>query len=85
LLLWAAIRQPRRPLDGLLVAFALIYWLTPLMLGPGYVAVVRADSMLLPIVALAKKLPIAVLALVLLIAIVQALRIDPLFFRTALV
>jgi hypothetical protein len=41
--------------------------------------------MLLPIVALAKKLPIAVLVLVLLLAIVQALRIDLLFFRTELV
>lgn len=85
LLLWAAARQPRRPLDWLLALFALIYWLTPLMLGPGYVAIVRSEAMLLPVVPLAKKLPIPALALIVLIALLMSLRISSLFFRSVIV
>jgi hypothetical protein len=85
LLLWAAARKPRSPLDGLLAVFALIYWLTPLMLGPGYVAVVRSEAMLLPVVPLAKKLPVPALAIVVFIAILLSLRIGALFFRSVIV
>lgn len=85
LLLWAALREPRAPLGALLVMFALTYWLTPLMLGPGYVAVVRSESMLLPVVALAKRLPLGVLMVMVAFALVSALGIDPLFFRAILV
>jgi hypothetical protein len=85
LLVYAATRTPRQPLDGLLVLFALAYWLTPLMLGPGYVAVVRSEAMLLPIVPLAKKLPLPVLSLILIIAFILTFRIGSLFFRSVIV
>jgi Gpi18-like mannosyltransferase len=85
LLLWGAVRQPRRPLDGLLAVFALIYWLTPLMLGPGYVAIVRSEAMLLPVVPLAKKLPIPVLVIIVLAALVLSARVGSLFFRSVIV
>ncbi len=85
LLSWAAAQQPRRPLDGVLVLFALIYWLTPLMLGPGYVAIVRSEALLVPVVPLAKKLPIPVLGLIVLLAIGLSLRVGALFFRSVIV
>jgi Gpi18-like mannosyltransferase len=85
LLVWAAFRHPRRPLDTLLVVFALIYWLTPLMLGPGYAALVRSESMLLPAIPLAKKLPIGVLVALVIVAVGLALRLDGLFFVNSLV
>jgi hypothetical protein len=84
-LCWAAARKPRRPVDGLLVLFALIYWLTPLMLGPGYVAVIRSEAMLLPAVPLAKKLPTPVLIGLVLIAIILSAQISGQFFRSAIV
>lgn len=85
LLLWAALKSPRSPLDSLLAIYALIYWLVPLMLGPGYVAVVRAESMLLPMIPLARKLPVAVLALLVLAALLLAPFIGVLFFRGEIV
>jgi hypothetical protein len=79
---WAALRAPRRPLDSLLAIYALCYWLVPLMLGPGYVAVVRAESMLLPMVPLARKLPVAVLVVLVLCALLLAPVIGSFFFYT---
>jgi hypothetical protein len=61
-LLWAALRPTRRAVDGTLAIFLLIYWWIPLALG-GSLSLYRAESMLLPAVTLARKLPIPVLVL----------------------
>jgi len=85
LLLWAAFKSPRSLLDSLLAIYALTYWLVPLMLGPGYVAVVRAESMLLPMIPLARKLPVAVLVVLVLVAFLFAPQIGSMFFQGKIV
>jgi len=68
-----------------LVLFAAIYWCAPLLLGPGYLAICRAESVLLPIVPLVCKLPVVLLLLLVLIALALSIQIGPLFFRGVLV
>jgi hypothetical protein len=80
-----SLRAPRRSADLLLALFAVVYLLVPLMLGPGYVAVVRSESMLLPMMPLAAKLPVPVLVCLVGLLLFCSLQISPLFFLSRLV
>ena len=84
LLLVAAARAQRKAVHGLLALFLLVYWWVPLSLG-GSLSLYRAESMLLVAVPLARKLPIAILLVLVVVAFVIAARMDVLYFRNGLV
>lgn len=84
LLVWAALRGPRRPVDALLVWFLLVYWLMPLTLG-GELSLYRAEAMLLPAAPLARHLPLPVAIPVVLGAVYLSARMGLLFFKNVLV
>lgn len=84
LLVLAACRRPRTTVDEILALFLIVYWLVPLALG-GKLSIYRAESMLLPAVALGRKLPAAVLAPVLGVALIVSAGMSLLFFDNVLI
>lgn len=84
LLLWGALRGPRRAVDSLLAWFLIVYWLVPLALG-GELSLYRAEAMLLPAAPLAKHLPLPVAIPVVVAAVYLSARMSLLFFRNVLV
>lgn len=61
-------RRAASRLDGLLIAFGLLYWLIPIVLG-GQLALYRAEATLLPALPLARRIPWPILGVLLCIAI----------------
>ena len=82
-LLWAAARS-RQSVDGLLALFVLFYWLVPLAMG-GKLSLYRAESMLLPGLVLARRLPVPVLVILLLAAVWLSAQMAVLYFMNVLV
>ncbi len=87
LCLVAAVVLHRRQLeavDRLVLSATLWFWLFPLALG-GHVHLYRSEALLLPSVLLARRLPLPVQALFLLIMVVLAYLMSVLFFQGTLV
>jgi hypothetical protein len=66
-----------------LVSFAVVYWLIPLILG-GQLSLYRAEATLLPAVPLARRIPWYILLPLLLAALVISRLMATLFFKGAI-
>jgi hypothetical protein len=84
LLLIGAARAPRRAIDGALALFVLAYWWVPLALG-GSLSLYRSEAVIVSAVPLARKLPVPILIVLLILAFILAAKMDVLFFRNVLV
>jgi len=84
LLWWTWRAQDRTREEVALALYALVYWLLPLVIGGG-LSLYRAESLLLPVAPLARRLPRAAQVVILGAALALAAPMGLLFLRRALV
>ncbi len=80
---YAGWRRGLQRSDAVLVSFAVVYWLIPLILG-GQLSLYRAEATLLPAVPLARRIPWYILLPLLLAALVISRLMATLFFKGAI-